>query len=68
MQCSVRSLSLSTVSYSIKNIITCSHFSSDVHYSSLQSYNHKIGIYEFQLRRIEFNVSRTNISINSARY
>ena len=51
-----------------ENQITCFHFSSDVQYSILRSYKHKIGIREFQLRRIEFNVPRTNISMNSARY
>ena len=65
MQFSVRSPSLSTVPYSMKNQIICFYFSSDVQYSSLRSYNHKIGICEFQLRRIEFNVPRTNFSINN---
>ena len=33
MQCSVRSSSLSTVPYSMKNLIACFHFSSDVQHS-----------------------------------
>ena len=33
MQCSVRSSSLATVPYSMKNLLTCFHFSSDVQQS-----------------------------------
>ena len=33
MQCAVRSPSLSTVPYSMKNLIACFHFSSDVQHS-----------------------------------
>ena len=68
MRCSVRSSSLATVPYSMKNLLTCFHFSWDVwHSTTTMLQPQKIGICEFQLHCIEFNVPRTNFSIKQPR-
>ena len=68
MQCSVCTSSLATVPYSLKNLIACFHFSSDVQLSiTTVLLPQKFRICEFQLNCIELNVPRTNFSIKQPR-